>query len=128
DAIATDHAPHSPALKQKPLDSAPFGVIGLETALGLGITELVESGLISMARLIELMSTNPARIINRPLGSLSVGHAADVTIFDPGRTWTYRVEKGRSKSRNSPFDEWKLKGKVIATIAGGRVVYNNSGS
>jgi dihydroorotase len=128
DAIATDHAPHSPALKQKPLDSAPFGVIGLETALGLGITELVETGRISLPRLIELMSSNPARIINRPLGSLSIGHAADMTVFDPEQTWVYRAKEGRSKSRNSPFDGWKLQGQVVATIVGGKVVYNSSGS
>jgi dihydroorotase len=127
DAIATDHAPHSPLLKHRPLDAAPFGVIGLETALSLGITQLVESGRISLARLIELMSSSPARIINQPLGRLSTGRAADVTIFDPERTWTYHVEEGKSKSRNSPFDGWKLKGVVMATIVRGRVVYNNSG-
>jgi dihydroorotase len=128
DVIATDHAPHSPALKQRPLASAPFGVIGLETALALGITQLVESGRISLARLIELMSCNPARIIHQPLGSLSRGMIADITVFDPTREWTYHVEEGKSKSRNSPFDGWKFKGMVIATIVGGRVVYNNSAS
>jgi dihydroorotase len=124
DAIASDHAPHSPPLKRKPLDSAPFGVIGLETALALGITQLVESGRISLARLIELMSGSPARIINQPLGTLATDRAADITVFDPKRKWTYRVEEGKSKSLNSPFNGWTLTGVVMATIVGGRVVYN----
>lgn len=123
DAIATDHAPHAPELKARVLADAPFGVIGLETALALALRELVHSGKISLTRLIELMSSNPARIINRPLGHLSVGQAADITIFDPGREWTYSAKQGRSKSRNSPFDGWRFKGAVTATIARGGIVY-----
>jgi len=124
DAIATDHAPHAPELKAKPLATeAPFGVIGLETALGLALTQLVHAGKISLAHLISLMSTNPARIINRPLGRLKVGGTADVTVFDPNREWTYRAAQGRSKSRNSPFDGWNLKGAVTATIVAGKIVY-----
>jgi dihydroorotase len=126
DAIASDHAPHSPRLKSQPLEAAPFGVIGLETALGLAITQLVEPGRISLVRLIELMSANPAQIINQPLGTVRPGRAADITIFDPSREWTYRAEEGDSKSRNSPFDGWRLKGRVIATIVSGRVVYRQS--
>lgn len=124
DAIATDHAPHAPELKQKPLAAdAPFGLIGLETALGLALTQLVHTGKISLWHLISLMSTSPARIINQPLGRLQAGGAADITLFDPELEWTYHASEGRSKSRNSPFDGWKLKGAVIATLVAGKVVY-----
>ena len=124
DAIATDHAPHAPELKAQPLGAgAPFGVIGLETAVGLALTELVHTGLISLAQLVALMSTNPARVIRQHLGRLQVGGSADVTVFDPNREWTYRVSEGKSKSRNSPFDGKTFRGAVTATIAAGRVVY-----
>ena len=127
DAIASDHAPHAPELKAKPLGSdAPFGVIGLETALGLALTQLVHTGKISMWHLVSLMSTNPARIVNQPCGRLSVAGPADVTIFDPELEWTYHAAAGRSKSRNSPFDGWKFKGAVAATIVGGKVVYRRA--
>jgi dihydroorotase len=124
DAIATDHAPHAPELKARPLSSdSPFGLIGLETALGLALTRLVHTGKISMWHLVSLMSANPARIVNQPSGRLTVGAPADITIFDSDLEWTYRAATGRSKSRNSPFDGWMLKGAVIATVVGGRVVY-----
>jgi len=123
DAIATDHAPHAPELKAKSMLEAPNGVIGLETALPLALMRLVHSGRISLAHLIVLMSTNPARIINQPLGRLKVGGAADITVFDPSLEWTYRGAEGRSKSRNSPFDGWKLKGAATATIVTGRIAY-----
>jgi dihydroorotase len=124
DAIATDHAPHAPQLKAKPLEAgAPFGVIGLETALGLALTELVHTGLISLWHLISLLSASPARIIHQPLGRLQNGGAADLTIFDPNREWTYHASEGRSKSRNTPFDGRTFRGAVIATIVAGRVVY-----
>jgi dihydroorotase len=123
DCIATDHAPHAPELKAKPLPEAPIGVIGLETALPLALMQLVDSGRISLAHLIVLMSTNPARIINQPLGHLKVGGAADITVFDPSLEWTYHAAAGRSKSRNSPFDGWKLKGAATFTIVAGKVVY-----
>ncbi|MGH9436260.1 MAG: dihydroorotase [Terriglobia bacterium] len=123
DAIATDHAPHSPRLKAQPLATAPFGVTGLETALGLAITQLVEPGRISMARLIELLSARPARILKLAGGCLRVGAAADITLFDPARNWTYRASEGKSKSYNSPFEGWTLKGAVTATIVEGKIVY-----
>ena len=127
DAIPSDHAPHAPELKAKPLSSdSPFGLIGLETALGVALTQLVHNGKISMWHLISLMSTNPARIVNQPYGRLSVGGPADITVFDPQLEWTYLAAEGRSKSRNSPFDGWKLKGAVIATVVGGRVVYRRA--
>ena len=123
DCIATDHAPHAPELKARPMAEAPNGVIGLETALPLALMQLVDTGKISLAHLVVLMSTNPARIINQPLGRLKVGLAADITVFDPSLEWTYRAADGRSKSRNSPFDGWKLKGAATATVTAGRVVY-----
>jgi len=123
DVIATDHAPHAAALKARPIEEAAFGVTGLETALGLGIAQLVEPGRISLPRLVELFTSRPARIIGQPHGRLRVGDAADITVFDPQREWTYRVAEGRSKSRNSPFDGWKLRGAVAATIVGGKIVY-----
>jgi dihydroorotase len=127
DCIVTDHAPHSPELKAKNFADAPFGVIGLETSLGLALTRLVHFGKISLAHLIVLMSTNPARIINPaadgPLGRLKVGGVADITVFDPSLEWTYHAAQGRSKSHNSPFDGWNLKGAATATIVAGRLVY-----
>jgi dihydroorotase len=124
DAIATDHAPHAPRLKARPLDAgAPFGIIGLETALGLAITELVHTGLISLWHMISLLSVNPARIIHQPLGRLQAGGPADVTIFDPELVWTYRAHQGRSLSRNTPFDGRTLRGAVTTTIVAGRIVF-----
>jgi dihydroorotase len=123
DAIATDHAPHAPELKAASMAEAPNGVIGLETALPLALMQLVHTGRISLAHLVVLMSTNPARIINQPLGRLTIGGPADLTIFDPTVEWTYRAAEGRSKSRNSPFDGWKLKGAITATIVSGKTVF-----
>jgi dihydroorotase len=123
DAIATDHAPHAPRLKAQPLATAPFGVTGLETALGLAITQLVEPGRITLNRLIDLMSAQPARILNLPHGRLRVGGDADLTVFDAGKEWTYRASEGKSKSFNSPFDGWTLRGAVTATMVGGKIVY-----
>jgi dihydroorotase len=127
DAIATDHAPHAPELKAKPLGTeAPFGVIGLETAVGLALTELVHTGLISLGHLVALLSVNPARIINQPLGRLQVGGAADITIFSPDLEWTYHAAEGRSKSRNSPFDGRTFRGAVTATLVAGHIVYRRA--
>ena len=127
DAIATDHAPHAPELKAKRLDAgAPFGIIGLETALGLALGELVHTGLISLWHMVSLLSVNPARIINQPLGRLRVGATADITLFDPELVWTYRAAEGRSKSRNTPFDGRTFRGAVTATMVNGKVVYRRS--
>ncbi len=126
DAIATDHAPHAPALKQKPIAEAPFGIIGLETALALGLSQLVHPGRISLWHLISLLSVNPARIINQPVGRLRAANSADIAVFDPNREWTYSAALGRSKSRNTPFDGWKFKGAVTATIIGGKIAYRRN--
>jgi dihydroorotase len=123
DVLATDHAPHAPELKAKPLAEAPFGIIGFETALALALTRLVHTGKISLAHLIVMMSSTPARLMRQPLGTLRAGGAADITVFDPSCEWVYRTAEGRSKSRNSPFEGWKLKGLATATIVAGEIVY-----
>lgn len=124
DAIATDHAPHHADEKSLEYDSAPFGITGLETAIGLACTKLVHTGIISLQRLVEMFSTNPARIFNlQDRGTLKVGSIADVTIFDPELEWTFRAAESKSKSKNTPFDGWQFVGAPVATIVGGRIVY-----
>ena len=122
DAIATDHAPHEPALKDVEFDRAPFGILGFETALALSLEQLVHSGRIPLMRLVELFTTGPARVLGIER-QLTKGQPADVTIFSTDRSWTYHVADSPSKSRNSPFDKRTFKGAVMATIVGGRVVY-----
>ena len=124
DAIASDHAPHHADEKALEYDRAPFGIIGLETSVGLALTELVHKGIIGLERLVELCSTNPAQILKLDgRGTLNAGSVADITILDPDREWTYINSDSRSKSRNSPFDGRRLRGEVVATIVGGRLVY-----
>jgi dihydroorotase len=124
DAIATDHAPHHADEKALEYDRAPFGITGLETAVGLAFNELVHKGVIDLVRLVELCSTAPARILRLDRrGTLKPGSHADVTIIDPELEWTYKNADSRSRSRNSPFDGWKFTGAAVATIVGGRVVY-----
>jgi dihydroorotase len=124
DAIATDHAPHAPHEKIIEFERALFGVTGLETALALAITRLHREHRIPLARIVELFTAGPARVVDiKARGSLARGNHADVTIFDPKKRWTFEAAKSRSKSRNTPFDGWQLTGKVVATIIGGRMVY-----
>ena len=126
DAIATDHAPHHADEKALEYDRAPFGIIGLETAVGLAFNELVHKGIIDLVRLVELCSTNPARIFKlTSRGTLAPGSIADVTILDPELEWIYKNSdsKSKSKSRNTPFDGWQFQGAAVATIVGGRIVY-----
>ena len=125
DAIATDHAPHHYDEKKVEFDRAPFGIVGLETAVPLAIERLVNAGVVKLPRLIELMSTNPARILNLPGGNLSVGTVADVTILAPEMKVRIDASALRSRSKNTPFDGWELRGGVAATIVGGRAVYVN---
>ncbi|HSK09582.1 MAG TPA: dihydroorotase [Vicinamibacterales bacterium] len=125
DAIATDHAPHQADEKHVEFDKAPFGVIGLETAVALALDRLVRSGGITLGRLVELLSCNPARILRVAGGSLATGQPADITVIAPGASTTIDVTRSRSKSRNSPFHGWTLTGAVAATIVGGRTVYVN---
>jgi len=124
DAIATDHAPHHADEKALEYDRAPFGITGLETAVGLAFNELVHKGVIGLERLVEMCSANPARIFRLAgRGTLKPGSIADVTIIDPQRTWTYRGADSRSKSRNSPFEGWQFTGRAVTTIVGGKIVY-----
>ena len=121
DCIATDHAPHAREKKMLELDRAPFGILGLETAVGLAVTRLVVPGRIGWPRLVEAMSTLPARILGIDRGTLRSGAIADITLIDPDHAWRVDVERFYSKSVNSPFDGWMLQGRAVATIVGGRV-------
>ena len=124
DMIVTDHAPHSSEEKSKDMASAPSGMIGLETSLALGITNLVKKNELTLSELIEKMSTNPAKIYNINGGTLSEGAYADITIFDENKEWIV-TDNFKSKAKNSPFIGEKLTGKVIYTICKGKVVYND---
>jgi dihydroorotase len=125
DVIATDHAPHHYDEKRVEFDRAPFGITGLETAVSLCLDRLVRPGVITLARLIELLSVGPARILRVPGGSLADGGPADLTILAPDLAVTISAAQMRSKSKNTPFDGWQLRGGVAATIVGGRIVYVN---
>ena len=125
DVIATDHAPHHYDEKAVEFDRAPFGIIGLETAVSLALDRLVHTGRLSLARLVELLSLNPARILRVPGGSLDPGGPADLTVLAPDVSVTVRADALRSKSRNTPFDGWQLRGAVAATVVGGRTLYVN---
>ncbi len=121
DAIATDHAPHEPALKDVEFDRAPFGVTGFETALGLGL-ELVHAGKLSLMRLVELFTSGPACVLGTER-RIAENQPGDLTIFSTEHKWTFRAEESASKSRNSPFDGRSFRGAPMATIVAGRVVY-----
>jgi dihydroorotase len=123
DAIATDHAPHEPAIKDVEFDKAPFGILGFETAVGLALEQLVHKNRISLMRLVELFTTGPARVLGKER-KLSPGEPADVTIFSLDRPWTYRVKESPSKSRNSPFDGRAFKGGPVATIVAGKLIHS----
>jgi dihydroorotase len=125
DAIATDHAPHHYDEKKVEFDRAPFGIVGLETAVSLALDRLVHAGVIRLPRLVELLSVNPARILGVPGGSLSPGTPADVTILAPELHVEVEASRLRSRSKNTPFDGWQLRGGVAATLVGGRPVSVN---
>jgi dihydroorotase len=122
DAIATDHAPHEPAIKDVEFDKAPFGILGFETAMGLALEQLVHTGKIKLMRMIELFTSGPARVLGKER-KLASGEPADITIFSLDRPWTYRVRESASKSRNSPFDGRAFTGGPVATIVGGKIVH-----
>lgn len=125
DAIATDHAPHHADEKALEYDRAPFGITGLETAVGLAFNELIHKGVIGLERLVEMCSTNPAKIFRmKGRGTLTPGSIADITIIDPTKQWTFNTADSRSKSRNTPFDGWQFNGKAVAVIVGGKLVFN----
>ena len=124
DAIATDHAPHAIEEKMVEYDQAPFGVIGLETALGVVLTHLVQPGVLSLIEAIRRMSTTPAAILGLPGGSLASGAPGDIVIIDPERRWTVRRAELASRSKNTPFDGWALEGRAVVTIVGGEIRHN----
>ena len=126
DAIATDHAPHHYDEKNVEFDRAPFGIVGLETAVSLSLVRLVHAGVIRLPRLVELLSVNPARILSVTGGSLSPGTPADVTILAPDLQVRIEAKLLRSHSKNTPFDGWQLRGGVAATLIGGRLVFVNA--
>jgi len=123
DAIATDHAPHTDWEKGQEMDQAPFGIIGLETALPLALS-LVEAGVLSLTDMIRKFTEGPATILRRPIGRLRIGALADITIIDPTAEWTVREESFLSKSKNSPFIGWKMKGRAEAVIVAGNLIEN----
>ncbi len=123
DAIATDHAPHAGSEKMREFEKCPFGIIGLETAVGLALERLVHTGKIQLTRLVELFTAGPDRVLGLNRGTLAVGAPADVTILNLERNWTFDVNKSASKSRNSPFHGHEFLGGPAATIVNGRVVW-----
>jgi dihydroorotase len=126
DAIATDHAPHHYDEKQVEFDRAPFGIVGLETAVPLTLDRLLHTGLLRLPRIVELLSANPARILKVPGGALTEGEPADITILAPDLKVRVDARSFRSRSKNTPFDGWELRGGVAATIVGGRTVFTNA--
>jgi dihydroorotase len=123
DAIATDHAPHPGSEKMQEFEQCPFGILGLETALGVALETLLHPGKIGLPRLVEMFTANPARILGIDRGTLGLGAPADVTMFSTKRAWTYDVNKSFSRSRNSPFDGKTFRGGPVATVVAGRVVW-----
>ena len=122
--LCSDHAPHADFEKEVEFDAAPFGILGLETELGLFLELLVHKHrTIDIARLIEMYTVEPSRLLKIDAGTLSIGARADVTLIDPELEWTVKVDQFRSASRNSPFDCWKLKGRAVRTIVSGKTVW-----
>ena len=126
DVIATDHAPHHADEKRVEFDRAPFGIVGLETCVSLVLDRLVHRGVVSLARMVELLSVNPARILRRPGGSLAPGEVADLTVLAPDAVATIDAAAFASRSKNTPFDGWTLRGAPAATIVGGRTCFTNA--
>ena len=125
EVISTDHAPHSEEEKSKGFENSPFGIVGLETSVGLTYTKLVKPGHITLKQMIEKMSYNPAKILGIDKGTLKEGSVADITIFDPDEEYTVDKNDFESKGKNTPFDGYKLFGKVKYTILDGEIVYND---
>ena len=122
--LCSDHAPHCDYEKEVEFDYAPFGITGLETELALSLMQLYHSKRMTLAALIERFTVAPARLLGLPKGRLRVGDAADITIFDPNREWMFEATESASKSSNSPFYGWRLKGKAITTIVAGKIVWS----
>src|SRR5882724_3438206 len=125
DILCSDHAPHCDYEKEVEFDYAPFGITGLETELALSLMQLYHTKRISVADMIAKFTVNPARLLNLYKGTLNVGADADVTVLDPDCEWIFRAEESASKSKNSPFSGWKLKGKAVATIVAGKMIWSD---
>lgn len=123
EVISTDHAPHTAEEKSRPFAQAPFGIVGLETSVGLTMTQLVHKGVLTPMQMAQKMSYNPAQIIKSQRGTLLPGRAADITVIDPEAEWTVNPRLFASKGKNTPFAGWKLKGRTVLTVADGRIVY-----
>jgi dihydroorotase len=123
--IASDHAPHCNFEKEVEFDYAPFGIIGLQTELALSLMRLYHTKLLSLPDLISKFTVNPARLLSLKKGCLSVGSDADITIMDVDREWVFTQEFNASKSSNTPFFGWPLRGKATATIVAGKVVWSD---
>jgi len=126
-AIATDHAPHAGSEKMQEFEKCPFGIIGLETAIGLTLEKLVHTGKIGLMRMVELFTSGPAGVLRLNAGSIEAGATADLTIFDTERRWSYDVNKSASKSRNSPLDGHEFRGGPVATLVAGKMVWKVEG-
>ena len=123
DLLVTDHAPHHYDEKEREFADAPNGIVGLETALGVNVTYLVEPGILSLSQLVDRMACRPAQVFHLPGGTLAVGALADVVVFDPTRAWTVEPKKFKSKGRNTPYGGAALRGRALSTIVGGRIVH-----
>jgi len=123
EVIATDHAPHAGSEKMQEFERCPFGILGLETAIGISLEQLVHTNRISLRKLVELFTTGPAKVLGIDKGCLTVGRMADITVFDTSHRWVYDVHKTLSKSKNSPFDQRQFQGGPVATIVAGRIVW-----
>jgi dihydroorotase len=123
EVLCSDHAPHCGYEKEVEFDYAPFGITGLETELALSLMQLVWTGRLSLIDLIAKFTMAPARLLRLAKGTLAVGADADVTVIDPEREWVFRGQESASKSRNSPFHGWRLRGRAVATIVGGKIVW-----
>ena len=125
--LASDHAPHCDYEKEVEFDYAPFGITGLETELALSLMQLYHTKRLGLSALIEKFTVAPARLLNLNKGTLKVGADADVTVFDPERAWVFSPTDTASKSYNNPFYGWRLKGKAVMTIVGGKIVWRDEG-
>jgi dihydroorotase len=127
DVIATDHAPHAREKKMREIDQAPFGIIGLETLIPITVTKLIEAGHLSWSDVLRKLTINPAELLGIPKGTLRAGADADVTIIDPNLRWTINPDRFRSKSRNTPFGGWEVRGQAHTVIVGGDVRFTRGG-
>jgi dihydroorotase len=125
--IGSDHAPHCGFQKEVEFDYAPFGITGLETELSLSLMQLYHTGKLPLIKLLEKLTAGPARLLKISKGTLGIGADGDVTIFDPDRRWVYDRKDTESKSQNSPFHGWAMRGKAVATIVAGKIVWNENG-